>query len=246
MKNLHKIILSAFAGLFMLTSCHDITTDNVTKVTYYPVINLIGGDVVGQKKGEAYVDPYTATLRGANYTDSIQVTGVVDTGTQGVYFRHYSFTNKDGFVTTATRMVIVVPSVIAALPDLSGDYSMTVSRNGVTAASMPYPQPFAGKLTKIFGDTYYISDLISGWYQARFSVSNAALVPRVSCLGIISIVGTEVKLIKAYADNYWGTTPTPTGDSDVIGSYNPATGVITIATLWSGYTFSGVYTPIAD
>lgn len=228
----------------MLTSCHEITTDGVTRVTYYPQLNIIGGDMITHAKGTPFVDPgFTATLNGVDVKDDVVLDGSVDANTEGVYTLTYTYTNVDGFAASASREVVVAPAT-ATLPNLEKSYNITVTRNTTTAAAAGYPQPWSGSLTKLIGDTYLISDLISGWYQARFSVSNPAVVSLVNCLGVVTITGTSVKLLRAYADNYWGTTPTPTGASNEIGTYNSTTGVITISTLWSGYTFSGVYTPV--
>lgn len=243
MKNFLKISLSVCAGLLMLTSCHEITTDGVTRITYYPTLELHGGEMITQPLGTAYTDPgFTATLNGEDVGPDVVVEGTVNANVAGVYSITYTYTNVDGFAATAHREVVVAAEE-QLLPSLDIPYNVTVSRNGVTAASMNYTQPWPGTLTHLIGDTYLISDLISGWYQARFNVSNPALVPLTNCLGVVTITGSDVVLLKAYADNYWGTVPTKTGATNVIGTYNSVNGSISISTLWSGYTFNGVYVP---
>lgn len=246
MKNFLKISLSVFAGLLMLTSCHDITTEGVTRTTFYPQLELLGGDMVTHTIGTPFTDPgFTATLNGVDVKNDVVITGSVDANTEGVYTLKYSYVNVDGFEASASREVVVA-SATATSPNLEKTYSVIVDRDGTTAAYKGYTQPWTGTLTKLIGDTYLISDLISGWYQARFNVENPALVSLTNCLGVVTITGTSVKLLKAYPDNYWGTTPTPTGASKVIGTYNATTGVISISTMWSGYVFNGTYTPAAN
>ena len=122
-------ILIGIVTLFTLASCEkteDInnTEDKVgiSRVTRFPVFNMEGETYVSIVKGGTFTDPGVTAKEGE--TDlQVTITGSVDANTVGVYDLVYSATNKDGFSSTVTRTVAVLPSAEQAGVDISGSYS---------------------------------------------------------------------------------------------------------------------------
>lgn len=243
-------------GLLLFAGCEKETTKGDRYVKYYPAVSLVDGDVIYNAKGEEYREPgVVATFMGEDVSESVVVTGSVNTEVEGIYYKTYTCTVEDGTTVVLTR-TIVVGDAGTSMPDISGDYTTTVTRTdaegtAVKAADLGYTQPFPETLKLVEGapNNYYeINDLISGWYQSRFNAAgDPALVSKTNCKGIILIAtdGT-IFLAKAYPDNYWFTTPLSLSANKSIGKWNSGTGVITIKTKWEAYTFDGVYTSVVN
>lgn len=129
-----KSFLILILGVITITSC-DKNPDPVSKVVpvSFPSIVLNGAQIVSTVVGTgSYSDP------GAVGTDDI--TGVatnlspvlnnVDLTSPGFYSVKYSMKNSNGYVTDATRLVLVT-SVNAAV-DLSGPYHRVSNGQGIT------------------------------------------------------------------------------------------------------------------
>jgi hypothetical protein len=123
-------VFKLIAFLAIISSCSKdpiiSTADRVgiSKVTYYPNFTFTGNDVVSIVQGTAFTDPgIKASAGGTDIT--VVTTGTVDASTVGIYTLTYTATNADGFSSTATRTVVVIPSAEAPGVDLSGEYMTT-------------------------------------------------------------------------------------------------------------------------
>jgi hypothetical protein len=123
-------VFKLIAFLAIISSCSKdpivSTADRVgiSKVTYYPKFTFTGNDVVSVVQGSAFTDPgIKASAGGADIP--VVTTGTVDASTVGIYTLTYTATNADGFSSTATRTVVVIPSADAPGVDLSGEYMTT-------------------------------------------------------------------------------------------------------------------------
>lgn len=122
----YKLLLSLF-GISVFLSCnkHDVRDDGVyvgiSKITHYVVLTLKGENPMIVIQGEDFTDPgITATESGSDvqYT----TTGSVDVNTPNFYTVTYSAVNKDGYSSSVSRTVVVLPAHEIPGTDLSGNY----------------------------------------------------------------------------------------------------------------------------
>lgn len=128
MKKINYILILA-GIIFLFGSCEkDLTSENVSKTTTYPVFNMVGGPFYTTlaSQGTTFTDPGISAAIG---TKSYPVTteGAVDLSTPGLYFLNYTAFSDDKFPTKAQRIVLVTNSPITN--DYSGDYD----RSGAAA-----------------------------------------------------------------------------------------------------------------
>jgi hypothetical protein len=139
MKNIFRI---AFICTLVLTySCNKETIIDtpeqvgISKVAYYPSIQINGPKFVAVTEGEAYEDPgATAMLNGDSipYTTSMTIGA---TTAPAVYTINYTATSPDGS-NSDQRIVVVVPASVVVDPVIiSHDYSGTYLRaaTGITS-----------------------------------------------------------------------------------------------------------------
>jgi hypothetical protein len=126
MKKRFEYLIIVFIA--MLSSCNKdeiINTHDkvgISKVTYYANITLTGGTTVSIVKGTNFTDPGVKAEAGG--TDvPVTTTGTVDKDQVGIYTLNYSATNPDGFTSSATRTVVVIPSAEVPGVDISGEYA---------------------------------------------------------------------------------------------------------------------------
>ncbi len=133
MKKRFAFILIAFISI--LSSCEKdpiISNDKnvgISKITYYANITLTGNTTISVVKGTAFTDPGVKAEAGGKDIPVI-TTGTVNTAAVGLYTLDYSATNADGFSSSATRTVVVIPSAEVAGVDLSGSYSAVSASAG--------------------------------------------------------------------------------------------------------------------
>lgn len=151
-----KLIFTAISAILLLSlaGCHKITTEGVTRTTYYPVINLEGGTVI-LNMGSAYKEPgYSASLDGEDVTSEVNVSNNIDSSKPGQYSVKYSAVNSDGFSASASRDVFVVGSGFE-------NFYLSEVRN-VSGSRHYYNAPIT--ITHQEGNYYLISDLLGGLY----------------------------------------------------------------------------------
>ncbi len=209
------------------TACGDKDSEGLTRITYYPTLELEGGSTVYWDKGTTYVDPgYTSELNGEDVSDQVTVSGTVDSNTSGVYTLTYtSVTNSDGFSSSATRTVIVLDpnDPVEGIYDVSptGSYR---NYNGITY----YNVSDNTVLVISNGDgSYYTDDFLGGWYCVR-----AGYGSNYACQGDFSIAddGT-IEYIDSYVPGW--------GDSldYLTGTYDSSTSTFELDMCYVGYLY---------
>ena len=158
-----NILFTMFLALvaFTVTSCGDKESEGLSRITYYPTIELEGDSYLVWDKGTAYEEPgYISMMGNDDVTDQVIVSGRVDTNTSGIYTLTYTTAkNEDGFGASATRTVVVLDPNSAiegfwlTTPDSYREY------NGEVAYGRSYEI-----LVIDNGDgTYTVDDLLGGW-----------------------------------------------------------------------------------
>lgn len=177
MKNILNILLVVALVSFSFTSCEQETTAGLTRITYYPTLNVLGDAVILIDKGDAYVDPGCyAELNGEDVTDQVAVVSNVDASTPGIYSVSYKITNEDGFFVTGSRTVYVAdptPSPISTGMHtcVDGTHRITLT----TGAKIVY-KGFEMLILQVAPGKYYISDFLGGYYEQRLGYgSNYAM-----------------------------------------------------------------------
>lgn len=160
-----KSIISLVALLFLalgFTSCEK-KSEGLTRVTFYANIELEGDDYMVVAKGSTFTDPgFSATMNGQDVTNDVKVEGDVDTSVSGVYSIEYSILNADGFPATATRTVVVLDATdpVEGMWELDKAKSQRVY-DGTPA---PYKGAFDFLIINNGDGTYFVEDLMAGWY----------------------------------------------------------------------------------
>jgi hypothetical protein len=225
MKN--KILILVVASVLAIvgfSGCKDVTTADVTEITYYPTITITGNSTVLIAQGAQYTDQGATAVENGESTD-VTTTSNVDPSTIGSYSVVYTATNKDGFSATATRTVIVYDPNVSTM-DLSGTYSANVDRNG-TISYTDNPVTLTAIGTPDVTGVYEISDWIGGFYDKGYGYGSGY-----AFTGVIQINGNN-EVIEISMSNAWGDP-----FDSVSGSYDSATGVISYTADWLGkYSF---------
>lgn len=160
-----------FSGL-LFTSCST-DTDNVSKVTDYPIITVNGDDTVFVPVGGTFSDPGAVALEGtaviptvASYNGNFRGAKTLDTNQADEYTQTYTAINKDGFKATATRRIIVYKTG-DLVSSIEGVYLSTTTRNGTL---LPASQGSSVNQKYIYiwkntDGTFGVSDAFGGWYS---------------------------------------------------------------------------------
>lgn len=155
-KLMHKLIL--LTTIFVL-GCEGETTDDVSRITYFTDIELIGEETTLIPVGTAYNEQGVIAFEGENdVTDTVVISGNVDSSTPGLYSVSYSAVNSDGFEKIVQRTVIVHPT-----QDSSVDYSGTYIGEARGETMTP-----GCNITKIAPSTYVADDFFGGVYCCGF------------------------------------------------------------------------------
>lgn len=209
-KSLYLIVCAA--ALFVLGSCQKLTTEGVTRTTYYPVLGLEGDDPYVVTLGQSYVEPgYTATLNGEDVSAGVTVSSNVDTSAPGIYSVTYSAVNEDGFSASISRDVYVLNP--GGIDNVYSSHARMGSRD---YKDLPIV------IKKVSDGVYEIEDLCGGFYcygrypgyeptydfhaEARF---------KINADNTITLTGAGSWYFKNSFDY-----------SNFTGTYDPTTGVI--------------------
>lgn len=116
MKN-NLLYLMVLPLVLWVSSCDDESTAGVTRITYYPTIEILGSPSVILNTGESYTDEGCyAELNGEDVSDQVIVTSNLNPNKVGIYKISYTALNEDGFSAGTSRIVYVVhPTSIATL-----------------------------------------------------------------------------------------------------------------------------------
>lgn len=197
------------------SSCND-DNDELTdsRLTYYPVLEMAGDEIIEVPIGTAYVEPgCTATINGEEV--AVDIAGAIDSSTPGIYYITYTATNEDGFSKSVSRTVAVCDPTITT--DISGAKTL---QNGswrwYKDAYISY-EGYTVKITKAAPGIFYVDDMLGGWYRDRANYGkNYAMAGYVQLLADNSLVGLSA-LVPGWGDTY----------NSFEGSYDPATDTAT-------------------
>lgn len=219
MKN-RFLLFAAFAmSMMTLSSCNK-ETEGVTRITYFPTIELVGEDVVVVDKGTEYVEPgYVSIMNGEDVSSGVTIQSNVDTEVSGVYYVNYTtIENEDGFGSSTSRKVIVldpndpIEGFYTTTSDSYRDYGGDIKEFGAE-----YEVLILG-----LGDGFYkVEDLFGGWYSQRAAYGSAY-----NCTAIMSVDGATVDVNPEDTKVAgWGDSIDDFHDA----SYDAATGAFTYA-----------------
>lgn len=111
------------ASTIIFLSCDAEETNDVSLVTNYATVEIIGDLTTIINVGDSFTD-LGATSVIAGSPAEYNTTGSVDTNSPGVYTLTYETINADGFPASARRVVIVM-STTPSIYDLSGSWART-------------------------------------------------------------------------------------------------------------------------
>jgi uncharacterized lipoprotein YehR (DUF1307 family) len=217
-KNILYTMLFALVALVM-TSCGDKKSEGLSRITYYPSIQLKGDSYLVWEKGVAYEEPgYVSELNGEDVTSQVTVSGAVDVNKSGIYTLTYTTVkNSDGFDASASRTVVVLDSSSA----IEGFYmnQATSNRNGTA-----YGKNFQVLVIDNGDGTISVDDLLGGWYCQR-----AGYGTKYAMSGVLGVAedGT-LTLIDSYIPG-WGD-----GLDSFEGKFDAATSTINFVCVYAG------------
>ncbi|WP_221390685.1 immunoglobulin-like domain-containing protein [Dyadobacter sp. NIV53] len=143
-KEIRYIAIVIFAGIFF--ACEpDKTSEDISNITFFPVITLKGEQWEQITLGTKYTDPGVDVKEGE--TDiTAKVTGTVDEKTAGVYVLQYDAVNKDGYSSREYRYVGVIDPAIKGT-DITGAYKRNAGEMGIS------------NVTKVSGNLYHTDNI---------------------------------------------------------------------------------------
>ena len=156
MKKVIKHILTfTILGALIISCSSDNDTANVSKITYFNIIEILGDEVTLHEVGTPYTDAGVIAYEGdLIVTNQVTSTSNVDPNTIGFYTVNYSITNADGFEKVSTRTVIVHPQSDSGV-DYSGTYTGDARGETMDPGCI---------ITKLGPSTYYADDFFGGVY----------------------------------------------------------------------------------
>lgn len=194
-----------------LWSCEK-TTEGLTRITYYPTLEILGEPTIILNVGETYTDEGCyAELNGEDVSSEVQATSNIDNTTPGVYSISYIIYNADGFSTTASRTVYVVDTENIATLYL-----------GESMAGTKHYYDALIYITDNGDGTYHLDDLMGGF---QFNGLNPGFEPTYDFHAEVDFqinADNSISLTSEVGSWYFGDT------GDVVlglnsGSYDPAT-----------------------
>ncbi len=176
-------VLSLAAGLLAFSACESEDTKGLTYVENYPIITLVGDDVVSLALGDVYEDAFTCTFEGADYSKNVEViitdmlgdeVDVIDTSSPNIYTVKYSAASPKGYPWSVYRTIYVFDPNNTV--DISGSYVSDYDKclfkasDWKTFNEMIADRGYAGKEAKIQVEMlvpgiYNIGDYFGGWYS---------------------------------------------------------------------------------
>lgn len=165
-KNIFYMMLMLLVSVVTFTSCDDDSSAGHTRITYYPVLKMLGDETIYLDKGATFTDPgCTAELNGEDVTSQIEVKGSVNTAKSGIYNLNYSVVNVDGFSASASRTVIVTDPNDATEGFFYSDGEN--SYREYNGANTTFGRNFEVIIINNGDGTYHVEDLLGGWYSQR-------------------------------------------------------------------------------
>ena len=243
------IQLMVFSGL-LLTSCST-DTDNVSRVTNYPIIEMNGESTVFVPMGGTYVDPGVVATEGetvisttSSFNGNFRGAKTLDVNVPDEYTQTYTATNKDGFKATATRRVIVYKTG-DLVNSIEGVYLSTTRRNGsllnpAQGSSVDQKYIYIWKNTD---GTFGVSDAFGGWYSIARKIGITSATQGGTITGNIP-TNTFTYPGNPLENQYFG------GVANITGlTVNAATKTLVLSTSWlappaTNYSFVSTLTQV--
>jgi len=252
MKNIFKIVVLLLIVGSTVSCKKDLTSEGVSRVTFFPEFTLSGSSLVYLAKGVAFTDPgATATANGTPCTVTMKVVGkyrgTVSTSINSAeidqYNIEYTAKNADGFSVVATRNVIV-HTTSDCVTSIEGFYTSTTKRGG-SLLSASLGSSVNMKYVMVWntgGKVFKVSNGDGGWYEFGRNYGDAYRAP-------FSVTATD---IPSNTFVYPPAYPMGAfGGSAVTSSMvvTPATKSIAYTTVWdagggSVYTFTVVLSQV--
>lgn len=209
-----------------LSSCGDKETEGLSRITYYPTIEIQGDDPYVMAKGSTWADPgYVSIMGGEDVSDKVTVKGAPDGTTSGDFTITYTTTkNEDGFDASATRRVIVADKADAVEGLYWLDASSYRLRQG---AKVAYGASYPIAVIKRADGNYHVDDMLGGWYYYR-----AGYGVRYAMEAVISVAADGTVSLLASQVPGWGDS-----HDDFTGTFDAATGTFTLNTVYAGMDF---------
>ena len=195
MKKIIYFVIGAVVAMTLAASCTK-ESEGLTRITYYPVLELEGETTMLVDKGSNFTEPgYTATLNGEDVSADVKVESNVNTSKSGIYSVVYSIVNSDGFSSVAKRTVIVFDFE----DPVEGIYTVDPSSYRLyNGAQLAFGRAFQIYVLANGDGTYLVDDILGGWYCQRAGYGTAYAMQ-----ATISISGGSVNLINSYIPG-WG------------------------------------------
>lgn len=243
------IQLMVFSGL-LLTSCST-DTDNVSRVTNYPIIEMNGESTVFVPMGGTYVDPGVVATEGetvisttSSFNGNFRGAKTLDVNVPDEYTQTYTATNKDGFKASATRRVIVYKTG-DLVNSIEGVYLSTTRRNGsllnpAQGSSVDQKYIYIWKNTD---GTFGVSDAFGGWYSIARKIGITSATQGGTITGNIP-TNTFTYPGNPLGNQYFG------GVANITGlTVNAATKTLVLSTSWlappaTNYSFVSTLTQV--
>jgi hypothetical protein len=169
-KNMKNNIFTLLISSLLFVACEVKDTDNVSRITNYPLIEVLGDETVFIPQNSTFTDPGAIAKEGSEVIPTVKTFNgnyrgekTLNTSKPDEYSLTYTATNKDGFKASASRRVIVYKTG-DLINSIEGVYTCTISRNGVTP-NAAYRDIKYIYIWKNADGTYEISDAFGGWYQ---------------------------------------------------------------------------------
>ncbi len=176
MKSISKFLYVFIAFVLVgLAACEkEHLTADMSKITYYPLFEYAGEEVIFMKRGGTYTEPgVTASENNANIPVTVEVTGIY-TGYSGTtlpsnvadkYLILYTAVNSDKFSASKERIVWVYDDADLTT-GIVGLYTSTVGRGIPPAnATAQYTDMKYVLISHIEGNRYFISDALGAYYE---------------------------------------------------------------------------------
>lgn len=209
------------------TSCDDETSQDNSKITYYPEISLKGDAYTAIPVGQAYQEAGCAAEIGGNDVSSdVKVNGSVDTSKPGIYTLTYLSTNEDGFSASATRQVVVYDPTPSSV--VSGVWYSTADSYRVASSTTAYGAAYPIIIYQVAPGEFYVSDFLGGWYDQRATYGSAYAVT-----GKFKLNSDNTMTLEESYNAGWGDEL----DGLDAGKYDPATKQISWNAGYAGMHF---------
>ncbi|WP_298484223.1 hypothetical protein [uncultured Maribacter sp.] len=228
----------------MLISCDPSVdapgSNDMSEITFLPLITLEGGDVVLDCMETSYSDPgAVASAGGKEINLETKVSGKYFGGTSvdgpDSYSVAYSAFNVDDIPATGFRSVLYPECNGDLVTSIAGMYTASVSRNGSSPDGYQDNGPFIIK--DLGDDRYAISDAQGGWYEYGRAIGVAYATPGL-ILKANDIAANDFTSEGTVTTNTFGGVNTFTSLT-----VDPVAKTLTLTVEWSfGFTFETVFT----